>query len=298
MWLLNKAIPSISTQRLSKSISKHKQCGSQKEEMEKEWLLLGEASSPVNQPNASAVNAESAILSDTTASDTECIVKDDNSESESEEDIDSIVEEFQQKVKVSTAGLKDSNLKIPSMGSWRIAMMCIFSVIGSSVGASMCAYYELTIPFAMSIGGKLNNLAPGVVAKLMNLNFSVVFVMSVVMLWIPRYVYSHKTPSVFTCTFSLLFNAILLSTMMIDSWIAIVFWLVSGVALVLQSLIKCDVWCCLCLDYPHHPRHTTILMEENLIPNGSSRIPTTATIRIKSPPISQSVINHVQTPRR
>lgn len=153
MWLLNKAelLPSMSTHSLTKSTSKQN-----KEETEKEWLLLGEAcSSPVNQPrNQEPLNAESAILSDATASDTECIVKADNSEdSESEEDIDSIVEEFQQKVKVSTAGLRDSSLKIPSMGSWRVAMIFLFSVVGSSVTASISAMYELTIPFVLATTG-------------------------------------------------------------------------------------------------------------------------------------------------
>jgi hypothetical protein len=150
MWLLNKAVPSISTHSLSKSASK-----SDKEETEKEWLLLGEASSPVNQPNnQEPLNAESAILSDVTGSDTECIVKADNSDSESDEDIDSIVEEFHQKVKVSTAGLRDSSLKIPSMGSWRVAMLCIFSVVGSSVAASVSAVYELAIPFTLAVTGE------------------------------------------------------------------------------------------------------------------------------------------------
>lgn len=151
MWFLNKAVPSISTHSLSKSISKLNKSG-KKEEMEKEWLLLGEPSSPVNRSDQEPVNAESAILSDT---DTDCIVKAENSDSDtSEEDIDSIVEEFQQKVKVSTAGLRETNLKVPSMGSWRLAMLCIFSVCGSAVVAGISAFYELAIPMALSAAGK------------------------------------------------------------------------------------------------------------------------------------------------
>lgn len=159
MWLLNKAVPSMSAQSLTKSISKLNR-PVDKQEMEKEWLLLGEASSPVNQPNQELINIESSILSDTTASDTECIVKagrSDDSET-SDEDIDSIVEEFQQKVKVSTAGLKDANLKVPSMGSWRVAMLCIISVSCSCVVAAVSAAYELTIPFALAVFGKSLNL--------------------------------------------------------------------------------------------------------------------------------------------
>lgn len=155
MWLLNKATSSISTQGLSKSLSKLNKAG-QREEVEKEWLLLGEASSPINQPANGPENAESSILSDATTSDIECIVKADNSESDSDEDIDSIVEEFQQKVKVTTAGLKDANLKVPSMTSWRVAMLCIFSVIGSCITATVSASYELTIPMSLSVAGNLH----------------------------------------------------------------------------------------------------------------------------------------------
>lgn len=290
--------PSISTQGLTKSISKLNK-SVRKEEVEKEWLLLGEASSPVNRPNQDPLNAESTILSDSTASDTECIVKAENSESESEEDIDSIVEEFQQKVKVSTAGLKETNLKVPSMGSWRLANLCVFVAIGSCVVAGASASYQLMIPFALSVAGK-PSAATSEKPKFQNLclNVSVIFVTSVVMLWIPRYTYSHETPAIFVCTFSFLFNSVLLSSMMLDSWLALIFWLVSGAVLVAQSLIKCDIWCCLCLDYPRHSGQTTLLMDETLIPNGSRGLQTaTATIRLKNPPIGSSVVNHVQSRR-
>lgn len=154
MWLLNKAVPSISNHNLTKSISKLNR-KVDKEEMEKEWLLLGEASSPVNVSSPDPLNAESSILNEDTSSDTECIVKLQNSDSEtSDEDIDSIVEEFQQKVKVSTSGLKETNLKLPSMGSWRVSMLCMFSVCGSCVGAAISASYELTLPFAIAVAGK------------------------------------------------------------------------------------------------------------------------------------------------
>lgn len=298
MWFLNKA-SAVSTHSLSKSISKLNKNSQQKEEMEKEWLLLGEPSSPVNRSDQEPLNAESSILSDATASDTDCIVKADNSESDSDEDIDSIVEEFQQKVKVSTAGLKETNLKVPSMGSWRMAMLCMFSVFCCGIVACVSAFYEMVIPFALSIAGKLKSCRfPDKTSHLYRFPFTVVFVMTVIMLWIPRYTYSHDTPAIFTCTCSLLFNSILLSSMLFDSWLAIIFWLVSGIVLAMQSLIKCDVWCCLCLDYPQNPGHQTVLMEESLIPNGSSRLTTaTATIRLKNPPIGSAVINHVQSRR-
>lgn len=162
MWFLNKAVPSLSTHSIAKRAK-----GAQKEEMEKEWLLLGEPSSPVNRSDQDPSNDvnESSILSDVTASDTECIVKAENSDTDSEEDIDSIVEEFQQKVKVSTAGLKETNLKIPSMGSWRLAMPCMFSVVGSCVLAGFSASFELLIPFTLSVAGNVQTVSLGFVTN-------------------------------------------------------------------------------------------------------------------------------------
>lgn len=158
MWFKNNA-PSISTANLSKSISKlngKSNCsmnGTGNGEMEKEWLLLGEPSSPINRvahdDERDNVNVESSIFSDST--DTECIVKAESSDSE--EDIDSIVEEYQQKVKVTTAGLKATNLKVPSMGSWRISLFCLFCVIVSSTIGALSAMWEFLIPFSLALAG-------------------------------------------------------------------------------------------------------------------------------------------------
>ncbi|CRL01568.1 CLUMA_CG014212, isoform A [Clunio marinus] len=277
MWFRNKAVPSLSSQSLSNMISKKNRSSNGNEEVEKEWLLLGEPSSPVNKFDSEPVNAESSILNDETTSDVDCIAKEEGSDSESEEDIDSIVEEFHQKVKVSTAGLKDSTMKVPSMSSWRTATCSIIVITGSAVIASISISYELLVPLCLSIG--------------------VTFVTSILMLWIPRYTYTHETPSTMTCAFSLTFNFILMSVMMFDSWCAIIFWIFSGIILALQSLVKCDVWCCLCLDYPHESSQHSILIEESLIPNGSSSRAASTLIRLKNPPVGSSVINHVQSRR-
>lgn len=121
---------------------------------------------------------------------------------------------------------------------------------------------------------------------------SVILLISTVMLWIPRYTYSHDTPSIFTCNLSLVFNSILLSTMMMDSWLAIIFWMLSGLILVLQSLVKCDIFCCFCLDYPHEPQSVLLIQEEEsanptMIPN----------VCMTAPPKGSSIVNRVQTRR-
>lgn len=143
-WFLNKAVPSLSSQSLSKSINKLNQKHSKKEE--NEWLLLNEPSSPVVRNNSQfeeECNAESSILSDTTASDIDCIMKaeqlDSETSEEEEEDIDSIVEEFQQKIKISTAGLKDTTLRIPSVNSWRMCLLCLIIMMVACITACIGA---------------------------------------------------------------------------------------------------------------------------------------------------------------
>lgn len=132
-----------------------------------------------------------------------------------------------------------------------------------------------------------------------SLSFTVIFVVSVILLWLPRYSYSHDMPSVFSCCCLIFFNSLLLSTMRIDSWCALGFWLLSGCVLVLQSLVKCDIFCCLCLEYPRQMSHTTVLVEETVpVPNGTTIRYTTASIKLKNPPLGSSVINHVQQTRR
>lgn len=156
---MNKAVPSLSSQSLSKSITKLNKKHSKKEE--REWLLLAEPSSPVVRNDAQydeECNAESSILSDTTTSDIDCIVKaeqlDMESSEEEEEDIDSIVEEFQQKIKISTAGLKDTTLRIPSVNSWRFSVLCIAAIIGTCTVGSFSANNESVIILVISFISK------------------------------------------------------------------------------------------------------------------------------------------------
>ena len=158
MWFFNKSVPSMSTQSLSKSISKLNNKIIKNEEMEREWLLLGEPSSPIARTSQEPVNAESSILSDATTSDTDCVVKAENTDSDSSEDIDAIVDEYRQKVKVSTAGLRDTNLIVPTVGSWRLAMLSIFSIICSSVTAAICLFYEVNIPCYIAFIGELDHV--------------------------------------------------------------------------------------------------------------------------------------------
>jgi len=158
-WFLNKAVPSLSSQSLSKSINKLNKKHSKKEE--REWLLLAEPSSPVvrNAQYDEECNAESSILSDTTTSDIDCIMKAeqlDTESSEEEEDIDSIVEEFQQKIKISTTGLKDTVLKLPSINSWRFSILCLAILFTACICGSYGANNENLIYILISFIGKIH----------------------------------------------------------------------------------------------------------------------------------------------
>jgi hypothetical protein len=268
-WFFNKA-SSLSSQNLSKSLNKLNKSGRVEE---REWLLLGEPSSPLARPqNEDEEHAESSILSD---SDVDCIAKVEHAGSESseeEEDIDSIVEEFQQKLKISATGLKDINLKIPTVNSWRCSIICVISIIFASILSAIGLNYENILLISLSI--------------------SIILITNLLSLWLPKYTYSYATPSTFICSMAIYSCSILISFITLDSWLAVIFWLLSGIVLVVQSLINCDVLCCLCLDYPRDDE-ATIVMEEHLGAINANGI-STATIHFKNPPKGMSIINHVQ----
>ena len=143
----------FSTHNLTKSISKH----NKKVEKEEVEMLLGEPRL-VNRDDQERTSMESSIFNQTETSDTECIMKVEQSDSDSEEDIDSVFEEFEQKLKVTTAGLKEKNLKFPSVGSWNISMLCIFFTVIFSFASAISISLEVVIPFALSVSGSLEML--------------------------------------------------------------------------------------------------------------------------------------------
>lgn len=302
-------LPSLNSQSFSKSITKlnGKSSKKNKKEEEREWLLLGEPSSSpvVRQYQEQDANAESSILSDTTTSDIDCIMKNeqqlDTESSEDEEDIDTIVEEFQQKLKISTAGIKESTLKIPSLNSWRLSKFIMTLAIGFGILGGHSANNQSLLTLTLSFIGiahlQINhNNKNKVNIYLFILHFfpTVILILAFVMLFVPKYYPSYASPSSFTCILYIFLSSLLISSIIFDSMLAIIFWIISGMVLVLQSLIKCDVFCCMCLDYPRGSAQTTIVMEEHLIPNGSSNGMATTSIRIKNPPKGLSVVNHVQ----
>lgn len=129
-----------------------------REEHEREWLLLGEPPSPKAPDSPPSI--ESTVLSDQ-ISDIECIAlaKPENcdSDEESSTDIDAIVDEYRQKMKVSTAGPLDNNtLRLPTSTSWRFALLLIVLIIGGSVLTSTGLMTWETNSVIVGANGKLS----------------------------------------------------------------------------------------------------------------------------------------------
>lgn len=107
------------------------------EEVEREWLLLGEPQSPrstvifddvqdtsslslaIAAVDRSHNDAESACSPDATHKETSSV------DSDSSTDIDAIVDEYRQKVKVTSAGTKEKILRLPSDESWKVSIVCV-----------------------------------------------------------------------------------------------------------------------------------------------------------------------------
>jgi hypothetical protein len=196
------------------------------EEVEREWLLLGEPPASPRTMDHNICTAESSILSDDNATtDTECIgtVKPDNTDSDSSEDIDAIVNEYREKVKVTTAGPLEATIKLPTEGSWRAMYVILVLFIGSIIMAGVGACYKVEEAFF-----------GGIIAAIF-FSFSALF--------LPKYNNDH-TPSLFTCSMCLLTGGVLLITTFEKSWPAVTVWFMAGIIF----YIRCDTWCCLCLD--------------------------------------------------
>lgn len=130
------------------------------EELEREWLLLGEPTSPRNtiildddeqdtstltitpptgpdnstsnqqsqqqQQQCGEMRQQSSITSNAVMVES-CRVSDDggNSSSDSSTDIDAAVDEYRQKVEVTTSGPSEKVLRIPSQESWQLSIILI-----------------------------------------------------------------------------------------------------------------------------------------------------------------------------
>lgn len=203
------------------------------EEMEREWLLLGEPQSP--RLGLDGRMGESEILDTKLIGEGPPVIDqlgaEDEIEEEDEEssstDIDAIVHEYMEKVRVTSGGPLEANvLRIPSASSWRLGLFLI-CMLFCAVSLLDLGIYQWSLPYLLT----------GSVA---------ILIITLTLLFIPKHVnqkqeeYQNAVISVITLCGSL----ILMVSTLSQSWPALLFWLVSGLALI----IRCDLWCCPCLD--------------------------------------------------
>lgn len=209
------------------------------EELEKEWLLLGEPQSP-RLDDSRKISAGGVEIVDTkligddpvNADDDEDAIEDEEEEEELEDssdatDIDAIVHEYKEKLRVSGDGSLEANvLRIPTANSWRLSILLI-CMLSCAVSLLDLGIYQRSIAYS----------ATGIVS---------LAVITIILCYIPKQVdqkqeqYQHVVISVITMCSSLILTVTTLS----QSWPALLFWLVSGLALI----IRCDLWCCPCLE--------------------------------------------------
>ncbi|XP_034099901.1 uncharacterized protein LOC117565063 [Drosophila albomicans] len=216
-----------------------------KPELEKEWLLLGEPTSPC--PQRADRDVESTILSDgePPPSDFEYPDKFDKSDSDTSTDIDAIVDEYRQKIKVTTAGPLERSVRVPTVSSWRVT---IFSIIVIGLGIALC------------VAGLVLHWAPAAFTGAIG-----VFIVAMMMGIIPQYTGSVINVSPVLCGMSLLLSVIFFSACALHSWPGVLVWLLAGLVL----LMRCDKYCCNCFE------HTTILNAQ-LIPSVSGKTSSSA----------------------
>lgn len=106
--------------------------------MEREWLLLGEPTSPRNtiilddEQDTSTLTITPTGPDNTANQDIEGLqspisndLMQNSSDTDSSTDIDAVVDEYRQKVEVTTSGPSEKILRIPSMESWRLSIVLI-----------------------------------------------------------------------------------------------------------------------------------------------------------------------------
>lgn len=117
------------------------------EEMEREWLLLGEPTSPRNtiilddEQDTSTLTITPTGPEHASNQDVEALQSPtidlihSSSDTDSSTDIDAVVDEYRQKVEVTTSGPSEKILRIPSIQSWRLSIILI---VLHFFGVSLC----------------------------------------------------------------------------------------------------------------------------------------------------------------
>lgn len=211
------------------------------EEMEREWLLLGEPQSPrldrvmgtgddIQPVDNESEIVDTQLIGEETVIDQLVVAGEDEEEEEEDEstDIDAIVDEYREKVRVTTGGPLEANvlLRIPSASSWRFALFLI-CMLFCAVSLLDLGIYQCSLPYLITG-------AVGIIAITLVLHCT------------PKHANQKQKEyqNVGVTVITLCGSLILMVSTLSQSWPALLFWLVSGLSLI----IRCDLWCCPCLD--------------------------------------------------
>ncbi|XP_055295987.1 probable cationic amino acid transporter [Sitodiplosis mosellana] len=238
------------------------------EEMEREWLLLGEPTSPRNtiilddEQDTSTLTITPTGPENTSNQDGEALQSptsndliESNSDTDSSTDIDAVVDEYRQKVEVTTSGPSEKVLRIPSMESWRLSIVLL---VFYSFGVAICLVGFVIGSFIVFSAGAL-----------------VVLFFTLVMLFLPRYSHSETSPNVVFCSMTILLESLLLGSTFSISLPAIIAWLIAGVLV----FTRCDTWFSLCIEQPMYISH---IVTPSV--NGPSTSNLKSMIRLPRPP--------------
>lgn len=134
------------------------------EEMEREWLLLGEPTSPRNtivledEQDTSSLTIPAAPIA--ASEDIEAVatppteVQQSTTESDSSTDIDAVFDEYRQKIEFTTSGPSEKVIRIPSIESWRLSIVLMsFYFVGVLLSIVGFIFQSLVV-FGSSIFGK------------------------------------------------------------------------------------------------------------------------------------------------
>lgn len=140
------------------------------EEMEREWLLLGEPASPRNtlilddEQDTSTLTITPTGPENASNQDVEALqspISNDliqsSSDTDSSTDIDAAVDEYRQKVEVTTSGPSEKILRIPSMESWRLSIVLIILYF---FGVAICLLALAIGSFIVFSAGALGMFSP------------------------------------------------------------------------------------------------------------------------------------------
>ncbi|XP_049302491.1 uncharacterized protein LOC105224203 [Bactrocera dorsalis] len=226
-----------------------------KKELEKEWLLLGEPTSPC--PTRQPTDVESAMQSSSKPVPLNFIYPEvvEISDSDTSTDIDAIVDEYRQKIRITTSSLIDISSRVPTVISWRFALFIISVVLFGTVSFAFNSmqqnpHGEIIFGCGTMILSSMLSLVPRHKAGVICLN------------------------PVFCCC-TILTSCVLFGACCYYVWPAIVFWIIAG----LMLLLRCDNWCCGCFE------HSGGTIQEQLIPSDAPKTMTkSTTIHIPGPP--------------